>query len=379
MPSKPVGTARLRGRSLKVNWQEIPESHLPSWNRRLLLTDASFLQFPYWNDAYRVLHCRPVYLVYGDALSPLAYVAILTIRAGLRIGVVQRGPVELVRGALTDEAVSSFYEWVKAHGYAFLRFSHSDAGLLARLAGIRASQRLDRFPLYPGYAAAGFELVIYQKGDDRATLAGFHREARRQIRRALEAGYVVRSSDGPEPVAEAWPIFAACSKRKRFPLLWPVESYLEMTRLARPHECARTYTVYSEGRAIAAALVVRDRNTAIALRAAAELRKPSCSALLHWVAMRDMFRAGVRYYSFGPASPPVSRFKDRFSPRRVLCPPPVTVEIAPLLCRMWNAALPGLVAIAPALQWLARVAVVRSPSQVEGITGAAELREPAPD
>src|SRR5271169_1244268 len=149
MPSKPAETAGLRGRSLKVNWQEIPESHLPSWNRRLLLTDASFLQFPYWNDAYRVLHCRPVYLVYGDALSPLAYVAILTIRAGLRIGVVQRGPVELVRGALTDEAVSSFYEWVKAHGYAFWGFSHSDAGLLARLAGIRAAQRLDRFPLYP--------------------------------------------------------------------------------------------------------------------------------------------------------------------------------------------------------------------------------------
>ena len=148
--------------------------------------------------------------------------------------------------------------------------------------------------------------------------------------------------------------------------------------MARPHECARTYTVYSEGRAIAAALVVRDRNTAVALRAAAELRKPSCSALLHWVAMRDMFHAGVRYYSFGSASPPVSRFKDRFSPRRVVCPPPVTVEIAPHLCRMWYAALPCLVAIAPALRWLARAAAVRQPSRAEEITGAAELREPRP-
>lgn len=379
MPSKPAETARLRGCSLNVNWQEIPETHLPSWNRRLLLTDASFLQFPYWNDAYRVLHCRPVYLVYGDGLSPLAYVCIVTIRAGLRIGVVQRGPVELAPGALTDEAVSSLYKWAKAHGYAFLRFSHSDAGLLGRIAGIGASQRRDSFPLYPGYAAAPCELVIDQKGDDRATLAGFHREARRQIRRALEAGYEVRSADGPEPVAEAWPILAACSKRKGFPMHWPVESYLEMTRLARPHECARTYTVYSEGRAIAAALVVRDRNTAVALRAAAELRKPSCSALLHWTAMRDMFRAGVRYYSFGSASPPVSRFKDRFFPRRVVCPPPVTVEIAPRLCRMWNAALPGLVALAPALRWLARAAAVRQPSRAEDKPGAAELRQPAPD
>jgi len=379
MPSKPAETARRRGCCLSMNWQEIPQSQLPSWNRRLLLTDASFLQYPYWNDAYRVLHCRPVYLVYGDALSPLAYVSILTIWAGLRIGVVQRGPVELLQGALTDEAISSLYEWAKAHGYAFLRFSHSDAGLLAHLAGSRAAQRRDSFPLYPGYAAAGFELVIDQKDDDRATLAGLHREARRQIRRALDAGYIVRSADGPEAVAEAWPIFAACSKRKRFPMYWPLESYLEMARRARPHECARTYTVYSEGCAIAAALVVRDRNTAVALRAAAELRKPSCSALLHWVAMRDMFRAGVRCYSFGSASPPVSRFKGRFFPRPVVCPPPVTVEIAPHLCRMWNAALPGLVAIAPALQWLARMAVVRSSSRVEGAAGAAELREPASD
>jgi len=361
-----------------MTWQEIPESHVPSWNRRLLLTDASFLQFPYWNDAYRVLHCHPRYLVYGDLLSPRAYVCIVSIRAGLRIGFVQRGPVELVPGALSDEAVDRLYEWARSHHYAFLRFSHCDASLLARLAAVRASRRLDRFPLYPGYAAAGFELVVDQKDDDEETLAGFHREARRQIRRAIEAGYLVRSSDSWEQVAEAWPIFTACSRRKRFPVLWPVESYLEMARLARPHECARTYTVYSEGQAIAAALVVRDRNTAVALRAAAELQKPSCSALLHWAAMRDMFRTGVRFYSFGPASPPVSQFKERFAPRRVASPPPVTVEIAPRFCSLWNAALPGLVAIAPVLQWLARLAAVRSPSRPEGPAGAAgELSEPA--
>jgi hypothetical protein len=375
MPSKPTDTTTLRGCSLNVNWQEIPESHLPSWNKRLLLTDASFLQFPYWNEAYRVLHCRPVYLVYGDALSPLAYVCIVTMRAGLRVGVVQRGPVELVRGALTDDAVSSLYAWAKAHSYAFLRFSHSDADLLARLASLRPVQHVDRFPLYPGNEAAGFELVIDEKGDDQATLAAFHREARRQIRRALDAGYVVRSSDSPEQVAEAWPIILACSKRNHFTLHWPVELYLAIAGLARPHECARTYTVYSGGRAIGAAFVVRDRDTAVALRAAAELRKPSCSALMHWVAMRDMFRAGVRCYSFGPASPPVSRFKDRFSPRRVLCPPPVTVEIAPRFCRIWHAALPCLVAITPGLIWLARTAVVRRLFRVEGVTEPAQFTQ----
>jgi hypothetical protein len=287
--------------------------------------------------------------------------------------------VELVRGALTDEAVSSLYAWAKAHRYVFLRFSHSDAGLLARLASLPSAQRLDAFPLYPGYAATGFELVIDEKGDDQAILAGFHREARRQIRRALDAGYVVHSSDGPEHVAEAWAIIAACSRRKRFTLHWPVELYLAMTGLARPHKCARTYTVYSEGRAIGAAFLVRDRDTAVALRAGAELKKPSCSALMHWVAMRDMFRAGVRHYSFGPVSPPVSRFKDRFSPRRVLCPPPVTVEIVPRFCRIWYTILSCLVAMAPALRWLGRTVVVRWPFGAERITGPEEVNEPLAD
>ncbi len=360
-----------------VNWQEIAESHLPSWNRHLFLTEASFLQFPYWNDACRISHFKPVYLVWGDVQSPLAYVCVLTLQLGLRIGLVQRGPVELVRRTLTDDALNSLYEWAKSRHYAFLRFSHSDADLLARLARIRPARRFDSFPLYVGYGAEPFELVIDQKGEDRTMLAGFHREARRQIRRGLEAGYVVRSSDGPEQFAEAWSLFLACSKRKQFTMNRSLESYLEMIRLARPYECARTYTVYSDGRAIGAAFVVRDRNTAVALRAVAEFRKPSCSALMHWVAMRDMFHAGVRYYSLGAQHPPVTRFKSRFSPRRVLCPPPVTVEIAPRFCRIWHATLPALIGIVPAFRWLARTAVVRQLFRVEGVTGPAEFRQSA--
>jgi hypothetical protein len=360
-----------------LSWQEIAEADLPTWNRRLLQTDASFLQFPYWNDTYRISRFKPIYLMWGDSRAPLAYVCVLTVQLGLRIGLVQRGPVELVRGALTGEVLNSLYEWAKSRHYAFLRFSHSDADLLGLIASVPfAHQRFDSFPLYPGYAAAPFELVIDQKDEDRATLAGFHREARRQIRRALEAGYAVRSSDGPEQFAEAWQLFLACSKRRRFTMNRSAESYLDMIRLARPYGCARTYTVYSNGLAIGAALVVRDKDTAIALRAAAELRKPSCSALLHWVAMRDMFRTGVSCYSVGPSGPPVSLFKDRFSPRRVLCLPPVTVQVSPHLCRIWRVALPSLITIAPGLRWLARRDVVRQVLRVEGPTRSTELKLP---
>lgn len=71
----------LPGVLFYVNWQEIAESRLPSWNHHLLITGGSFLQYPYWNEVYRELRCRPVYLAYGDVESPLAYVCTLTIRA----------------------------------------------------------------------------------------------------------------------------------------------------------------------------------------------------------------------------------------------------------------------------------------------------------
>src|ERR1039458_7009124 len=188
------------------NWQEIDGSELPQWNRHLLRTSATFLQFPYWNEIYRSLHVKPIYLVWGEAQSPLAYVCILTVQAGLRIGLVQRGPVELVPGALTDETVSSLCEWAKSHHYGFLRFRNYDGDLMARLAKIAPAQRFHSFPLLPGCGAGLFELVIDQKNDDRVMLAGFHREARRQIRRAMDKGYVVRSSHIPEEFAAAWPL-----------------------------------------------------------------------------------------------------------------------------------------------------------------------------
>ena len=357
-----------------MSWQEIAEADLPTWNRRLLQTEASFLQFPYWNDTYRMSNLKPVYLVFVNGQAPLAYVCVLTLQIGLRIGLVQRGPVELVRGALKGDALDSLYDWAKSRRYAFLRFSHSDADLLALIASIPHAQSFESFPLYPGYAAAPFELLIDQTDEDRAMLRGFHREARRQIRRALEAGYTVQSSDSPEQLAEVWPLFVACSKRKRFTMNRSAESYWEMIQLARPYGCARTYTVYSNGFAIGAALIVRDKDTAIALRAATEVRKPSCSALLHWAAMRDMFRTGVRQYSVGPAGPNVSLFKDRFSPRRVVCCPPVTVQIAPNFCRVWRAALPSLRVIAPGLRWLARRDLVYRLFRAEGPPRPSEFK-----
>jgi hypothetical protein len=80
--------------------------------------------------------------------------------------------VELAPGALRDEAVSSLCEWAKSHRYGFLRFSYSDIDLLARLPRIVPAQRFDSFPVYPGYGAAPFELMIDQKSGGSSDAGG---------------------------------------------------------------------------------------------------------------------------------------------------------------------------------------------------------------
>lgn len=76
---------------------------------------------------------------------------------------------------------------------------------------------------------------------------------------------MVCSSDRPEQYAEAWRLFVACSMRKEFTIGRLGDTCLDMIRMARPHECVRIYTVYSDGHATGTAFVVRDRDTAVRL------------------------------------------------------------------------------------------------------------------
>jgi hypothetical protein len=62
---------------------------------------------------------------------------------------------------------------------------------------------------------------------------------------------------------------------------------------------------------------------------------PAC--LVHWVAMRDFYREGVRYYSLGNENQGgLQIFKNKFRPRRIEYPPIRTVVINPVLYRLWK-------------------------------------------
>jgi lipid II:glycine glycyltransferase (peptidoglycan interpeptide bridge formation enzyme) len=318
-------------------WAEISVHELTGWNRDLLQTNASFFQFPYWNEPLRRMHFVPRYLTYRSNGSALAYVAVLTIGIpGMRIGLVQRGPVSLVPNQeVPITAFGALKQWAKRGGYIFLRFTHPDANFSNRLSIVAPFVNCDPFPFYRDFRD---ELIVEQVEDDAEMLGSFQSTARRKIRKAAEAGFEITSSDSSEKFCETWPLFLKLAKRKGFRHR-PLASYLDLIKLASPHGCVRIYVAAMKQKPVESIVIVADRTTASYMSGALDTDalegKPSPSCLLHWQAMRDFFRLGVKYYHLGTRSGEVYQFKRQFRPIERDNPPPLTLITNPLMFRVW--------------------------------------------
>jgi hypothetical protein len=135
-------------------------------------------------------------------------------------------------------------DWACAHGYVFIRFTHSAPEVLAQLAATSHAKELDAFPYFLDYPALSPDSVVEQCEGDGETLASFDRGARRKLRRATELGYEFRSEDSPEARAKAWPLYQDCARRKHFRLERPLSVYRETMRLAQAHNCMRLYSAF---------------------------------------------------------------------------------------------------------------------------------------
>lgn len=359
--------------SSQDEWTEVPRQEVDEWTERLLLTEAQVSQYPYWNEPYRTFF-DPVYLVYRINGAPVAYVCILTLDAlGFRIGLVFRGPVSLVPDQPTPQAaLQALIGWAREKRFVFLRFNSADADLLERLEHTGPSDRIESFPFYRDAASGTSELVVDQLPQDAAMLAGFDREVRRKIRRASEVGYDLHCSDTPEAFSSAWEILVRCARRKQFTLHRPLSSYLETIAMARRHGCVRIYSAWLDGKPVQANLVLLSRDTALCHLAGLDLDalqgRPSPSVLLHWHAMRDLYRnAGIKAYNFGCASGGVEQFKQQFSPRRVTVGLPLTLIVNASLYRLWKLGMPASRRIAPTcISLVEKAAKVSDPFPFDG-------------
>lgn len=255
---------------------------------------------------------------------------------GVRVGLVQRGPVSLGGGPLPDGALAELGRWARRRGYAFLRFTHTDAGVLDAVAALPAGRREDAFPFY---REPGTDLLVPQDLGDDELLARFQPVARREIRKADAAGYRIESSDSPELLRAAWPLFQKLASRKGFNYR-PLESFQSVLRAAAPCEAARVFAVWDGEKMLQAIIVVRDGTTAHyvggALDAEALGKRASPSELLHWRAMREFAARSVRWYNLGSRSGPVYQFKRKFRPTELDYPPATTLVTNRLLFVLWS-------------------------------------------
>ncbi len=335
IPEIEVGPTRMVAASNA--WFEVRRQDLPVWNDILLGTDTSLYQFPFWNEPYRPLLLTPRYLAWGTQECPLAYVCILTAGIGpFKIGLVFRGPTPVHEGILFSQAAASeLLDWAREQGYVFIRFTHSDAAVLKQLSDAGHAEHADMFPYFLDYPVLSPDYVAEQCDDDEQTLARFDREVRRKLRRAIELGYEFRSADSAEALAEAWPLYVDCARRKNFRLERPLSVYMQMMRLAQSHHCVRLYSVCYNGKLVGSALVFRDRSMAHCQLAAFDADHRHAAVFLHWHAMRDMYRQGVRRYNMGPGPGLLERFKSQFCERPQSYPGPLTMVLSEGWYRAW--------------------------------------------
>jgi Acetyltransferase (GNAT) domain len=356
----PISAIEVRSTAaaLRAQWSEVHRQDLHAWNNLLRATDAPIYQYPFWNEPYRRLWVKPRYLAWGTARDPLSFATILTLGAGpAKIGLVFRGPAQLSTGIqLPRTMFSDLLSWARSQGYMFLRFTHSDPQILTDLAtsGERMSAEaldLDAFPYLCDYPIVSEDYIVQQRDSEEETLASFDREARRKIRRGLDAGYDFQSHDSAEALQQIWPLYQECARRKHFRLERPLSFYMDLMGGAQTYNGARLYTTSLNGQVVGSTLSFRDRTTAHCVLAAFDAEHRTSAALLHWRSMRDMYRLGATSYNMGPGPGTLARFKSEFCPYPTSYPGALTMVLNRSLFGLWRR---GFVPMAKQLQPMLR-------------------------
>jgi lipid II:glycine glycyltransferase (peptidoglycan interpeptide bridge formation enzyme) len=322
-------------------WKLIPSTDLDRWNSFLMKTDTDLFQYPAWNESFRRMYFSPQYLTYEEGGKKIGYVCILSFGVPwLRIGIINRGPVVLNADVfLIKQACDDLLRWARGNGYIFLRLTSQDHNVLTRFDSVKNAEKVDAFPFYRSGCE---ELIVEQVDDEEEMLRRFQAVARRNIKKAVQVGYEIKADNSPDFFEEIWPLFTKLATRKQLQYR-PLNSYLDIIEKARHWGGVGIYAAYRDGIPVQAILVLRDRTTAHYISGALDIESmrnevsPSC--LIHWTAMRDFFKRGVKYYSLGTRSGPVYQFKRKFRPTEKIIPAALTLITRKPLYLLWKATI----------------------------------------
>jgi len=323
----------------------VPARASGPWNERLRASGASFQQFPSWNDAMQSWRLRMTYLVCENADGALAFVCVQGLGFGrARVGIVREGPIWLrpLDAGAVDACLGALAERLRELGFVVVCFAHRDAELLASLERCAPSTREVMIPFTVDDREA---LLVPLADSDEAQLAAFAPVARRDVRRALAAGYTLEESASPRALARAWPIWKKELQRQNV-FHRSRSTYARLLRTTGESGFARLFLASREGRPVQAILVLfAGAEATYALGALdrdalGDLPSPSC--LLHWRAMRAARARGALAYDLGSRSGSVHRFKSKFRPRELSKAPPVSLILDPALFPLCRWLLPRL-------------------------------------
>jgi hypothetical protein len=320
-------------------WRCIPRYQVSEWNRLLLKTDASYHQYPFWNEPQRLIHFSPVYLTCDQDGDAYAYVCILSVGLpGVRFGLIHRGPVMLAGAPLDKGVLESLRVWGRQNGFICLRFVSFNPMVSEAILSLPHSQAVDGFPLYSGLSRQELRVNLDTAQDE--VMKGFSSTARNEIRAAARSGYEVSVSRDPQDVLDLWRMFTAMAQRKGISFPRPARVWAKIIEEGGPQKCATIYTANLAGKSVQVILVVRDARVAEYVLGALDTEnlstKVSPSCLLHWRAMCDSQQLGCKWYDLGSPSGPVLQFKLKFRPERPPKAATLTLVTKPLLYNLWS-------------------------------------------
>ena len=322
-----------------VQWLEMSPAEISQLAVHLVSHEdhASIKQYPAFNERFRRFLSKPTYLKCVDGSgATLGFVGLISLAfPGIRCGFVIDGPVFFGGRPCEDDHGRALVAWLRSHGYAFVRFSHRDPAQIQSFALWPEAVRENPLPFILRY---GSECVISLKADDAEMHSGFQQTARKEIRRAREAGSIIRRSSNLKDFQNLWPIFTKRAKEKGFPLQ-NLERYESMFALSRREDLARLYTCYYNDLPVFPVLLLRERAEVYGMLGALDKNalgdKPSPCCLVYWTIMREYRDLGCLRFNMGQPTGSVYALKRKFRPSMTPSPFTITLVVNPRVYRIW--------------------------------------------
>lgn len=330
----------------KDNWNQFVKQHYPPV--------GAFMQTWEWGTFQENLGRQVERYFLTDARNPVA--AFMLVRHPLPLnfsyGYMPRGPVIAAHAAHDNgslEVFRSLRAWITKEnlpGTVFVRMEPP-------LASVAPDLSRHGFKIPPYYIQPRFNHTIPLDGSEEEIMKSFHPSTRSNIRRAERRG--VTAELKRNATETDWDTFfsmaRATIRRNSGKNVYPQRQYFNALIKAVPsvvdgYDPARlslgTFCAYEHARPAATNFVLFFGNTATYLYGAANANalRSKAATYLHWVAMCEAKKRGLKYYDLGGIDevrwPTLTNFKRQFRGQEFSYIGNIDIPIRPVLYRAYN-------------------------------------------